>query len=412
MTTYNQMNPHLNYALEKFGYSKDSEGIEQYKQDMLNRVGSVSANTGKELTQGDVWKELNRLGIQQGENEVVESSQQSFAPGQKIVENKAKNPHLKYALNNAGYGDSNKDLFQFTQGMLNRIGTKSANTGKILTADDVYQELGRLGLSTKNVNDKDGSWVVVSDGDRFNQQYLMNGNGYTRGGGGETLVLGNGKVAFYNDKGIGGIGDSLEEAKLLTDAIASKDRNSSASQTYLAMRSKQEEINDYLKEVADYRAALQLESETAARKAYTNQKLAERATKNAMSVGGLKKSGVWDKQLQLLQRDYEDAMKELNVALSEGMAELDEGERALLAAGNEDLAAIYASYAAENDAKQQAADDAFTVALFGGETGDVYRQAAAYVTATEDMQEKLSRIAEIGRNIGDGDLVAELIALI
>jgi len=242
---------------------------------------------------------------------------------------------------------------------------------------------------------------------------LMNGKGYTRGGGGETMVLDNGKVAFYNAQGIGGIGDTLEEAKLLTEAIASKDRNSLASQTYLAMRSKQEEIDEYLKELADYRAALQLESETAAKKAYTNQKLAERATKNAMSVGGFGKSGVWNRELQLLQRDYDDAMKEIDTALNQGMAELDEGGRALLSAGSEDLATLYAAYMAEKEAmEQQRLDDPFTVALFGGETSDIYSQAVAYVTATDDIDEQLERIADVGKQTGDVTLVTDLIDLV
>lgn len=77
---------------------------------------------------------------------------------------------MQYAINQAG-GDPNawKSADAYAADMLNRVGTPSANTGKILTLEDVQKELTRLGYNTS----QKGDWTTVGG-----QQYLTSGDDY------------------------------------------------------------------------------------------------------------------------------------------------------------------------------------------------------------------------------------------
>ena len=204
------MNPNLNadleYALKIAGYSTDEAGKDAYRNNLIGRMNTRSANENKILGVDDINRELNRLGLAPMGNaaETIDAGKATGAgsignavdlnkqignnlvvPGESIAKsnqysgtaapkngaanlgsgmqnelnqsnramaNGASNTkeHFAYALTNAGYGTSNRDMVKFVENMLGRIGTVGAN-GEILTEADVYRELNRLGLTTKNV---------------------------------------------------------------------------------------------------------------------------------------------------------------------------------------------------------------------------------------------------------------------
>ena len=77
---------------------------------------------------------------------------------------------MQYAINQTG-GNANawKAADDYAADMLNRVGTPSANTGKILTLEDVQKELTRLGYNTS----QNGNWTIVGG-----QQFLTGGDDY------------------------------------------------------------------------------------------------------------------------------------------------------------------------------------------------------------------------------------------
>ena len=67
--TTGKITPEMSYAIKQTGGDPNSiKAADKYAEDLLGRVGSVSANTGKVLTAQDIQNELTRLGYQVSNN--------------------------------------------------------------------------------------------------------------------------------------------------------------------------------------------------------------------------------------------------------------------------------------------------------------------------------------------------------
>ena len=103
---------------------------------------------------------------------------------------------LSKVLADNGFSNDIYGKAEYVSRILNGVGTKDPTTGKIVTQDDAVKYLESLGLKVSG-STEGGSALVVSDGDRFNQWYLMSGSGYTRGGmNGSSVQLGNGDTVY------------------------------------------------------------------------------------------------------------------------------------------------------------------------------------------------------------------------
>ena len=102
----------------------------------------------------------------------------------------------------ASYGYAN-DMFgkaRYVEQVLNSVGTKNSSGGTV-SRDDVVNYLTGLGFTVEASKELGPDSLVVRDGDKMNQVYLMSGNGYNRGNGGWTYGTGDTKVEGYNPYG-------------------------------------------------------------------------------------------------------------------------------------------------------------------------------------------------------------------
>lgn len=102
--TTNTVTPAMSHAIKQAGGNpNDPKAADKYVENMLGRIGTLSANSGQVLTAADVQKELNRLGYKAngaGGDWMTVGSQQFLTGGDEY--NK-----LKDTLNNIGRGNMN-----------------------------------------------------------------------------------------------------------------------------------------------------------------------------------------------------------------------------------------------------------------------------------------------------------------
>ena len=102
--TTNTITPAMSHAIKQAGGNpNDPKAADKYVENMLGRIGTLSANSGQVLTAADVQKELNRLGYKAngaGGDWMTVGSQQFLTGGDEY--NKLKN-----TLNDIGRGNMN-----------------------------------------------------------------------------------------------------------------------------------------------------------------------------------------------------------------------------------------------------------------------------------------------------------------
>ena len=261
------------------------------------------------------------------------------------------------------------------------------------TSEEGLQSINRrLGYNEKVSVDDKGNVYFASGG----QEYLIGGKDY-------------GKVQFYNGLAAGGGGSAIM---------------SSINQT-------QKQIDDYVSELADYRASLQSSAEDAARQAYVNQQLAQKSLRNNFSRYGLVNSGYYQKNQQSLKNDYEDALREIQQELSAGLSEAESQESDIRQQGADALSEILASSGLLNEdtiefaqkefpviklskisddqgvfqnkqvpsnqkstKSDEVSEEEFAQALNSDVVGN-YQSIVNYVADSENTQEQIARIAEL-----------------
>ena len=169
-------------------YSGMTQAQLQNEQKYLNNLvqNGATGNTNWAKSQ------LNELQKYLGSS----SSGGSSVSGGAQTSNNISSTSLSKVLADNGFSNDIYGKAEYVSRILNGVGTKDPTTGKIVTQDDAVKYLESLGLKVSG-STEGGSALVVSDGDRFNQWYLMSGNGYTRGGmNGSSVQLGNGDTVY------------------------------------------------------------------------------------------------------------------------------------------------------------------------------------------------------------------------
>lgn len=172
----------VNYS----GYTKDQyENQSQYLNNLINSGSAGQAAWAQ--------NELNSLNAQykpSSSSSSVSSSGTNYTPGSSVpsgsvasgsyVEDglKFKNnyttdyitPDMAYAIKqNGGNPYDRNAVDNYVRDLLGRVGTVSANTGNVLTLQDIQNELNRLGFQTST----NGDWTQVGG-----QEYLTSGDDY------------------------------------------------------------------------------------------------------------------------------------------------------------------------------------------------------------------------------------------
>ena len=285
-----------------------------------------------------------------------------------------------------------------------KTSTSTSNIeNKKSNAQELVKKYGTTEEGLQSINRRLGYNEKVSVDDR--------GNVYFASGGQEYLIGGKdyGKVQFYNGLAAGGAGSSVM---------------SSINQT-------QKQIDDYVSQLADYRASLQSSAEDAARQAYVNQQLAQKSLRNNFSRYGLVNSGYYQKNQQSLKNDYETALEEIQRELSAGLSEAKDQESSIRQQGADALSEILANNGLLNEdtiefaqkefpvlrlskvsddsgvfqnkqvpsnqkssQNEDVSEEEFAQALNSDVLGN-YRDIVNYVADSANTQEQIARVAEL-----------------
>lgn len=297
------------------------------------------------------------------------------------------------SLNNAGKGNSGGG----SSGSSSSGGTSSIDQGK-QNAQDLLKRYGTTtsGLAQANASLSAGEKIKSENGNLYyvtnGQEYLIGGNDYN-------------KMNFYGGLAQGGANSAIM-----------RDINKS-----------QKQIDEYVSQLADYRAALQSSAEDAARQAYVNQQLAQKTLRNNLSRYGLEKSGYYQKSQQNLKNDYEKAMAEIKSQLNSELDEVNAQEESIRKEGADAVAEILANNGLLNqdtigfatkefpilkvsdvpveqglfsaktvnkNKKDDVSAEEFAAAL-NGEKMDEYKKLANYVLKSDSAAEQLSKVKSL-----------------
>lgn len=211
-------------------------------------------------------------------------------------------PEMSYAIKQAG-GDPNgiKAADKYAEDLLGRVGSISANTGKVLTAQDIQNELTRLGYQVST----NGDWTNVGS-----QSYLTSGQDYDYL---KDLYAkqGYGNVNIYNGNGLPGYGSnggsyvSSGASNVLPDGInyggsdyAGVDGYSSYVDAYMqALQNQLDYLNDQKKLAED-------NADQEKRQAYVAMRLGQKALNEQNAASGLQDSGYSESSNIALTADY------------------------------------------------------------------------------------------------------------
>ena len=283
------------------------------------------------------------------------------------------------SVSNGSSGSAIENQKKNVQNLLNQYGRSEAGLAQI------NQQLG----GSSKVKSENGNIYYVSGG----QEYLVGGNGYN-------------SMNFYNGLAKGGAGSTVMKE----------------------MRQAQKQIDDYVAQLADYRANLQSSAEDAAREAYVNQQLAQKTLRNNLSRYGLEKSGYYQKSQQNLKSDYEKALADIRAQLDTNLDEINTQESSIRKNGADAMAEILANNgllttdtinfatkefpsikisdvpvnqglyagktAAEQKKKNEVSAEEFAAALNGNELNE-YSKLANYVFKSDNLKEQLSKVKDL-----------------
>ena len=206
-------------------------------------------------------------------------------------------PAMSYAIKQAG-GDPNsiKAADKYAEDLLGRVGSVSANTGKVLTAQDIQNELTRLGYQVST----NGDWTNVGS-----QSYLTSGQDYDYL---KDLYAkqGYGNVNIYTGQGLPGYG-SNGGSYTASDAggsyaggvnYAGVDGYSSYVDAYMQALQNQLAYLDEQKKLAEDNA------DQEKRQAYVAMRLGQKALNEQNAASGLQDSGYSESSNIALTSDY------------------------------------------------------------------------------------------------------------
>lgn len=206
-------------------------------------------------------------------------------------------PGMSYAIKQAG-GDPNgiKAADKYAEDLLGRVGSISANTGKVLTAQDIQNELTRLGYQVST----NGDWTNVG-----NSAFLTSGSDYDYL---KNLYAnqGYGNVNIYNGKGLpwnennGGSYTASGAGGSYAGGVnyAGVDGYSSYVDTYMQALQNQLDYLDEQKKLAEDNA------DQEKRQAYVAMRLGQKALNEQNAASGLQDSGYSESSNIALTSDY------------------------------------------------------------------------------------------------------------
>ena len=289
------------------GYTKDQyENQSQYLNNLINSGSAGQAAWAK--------NELDSLNSQykpsSSSSSSVSSSGTNYTPGSSVpsgsvasgsyVEDglKFKNnyttdyitPDMAYAIQQTGGNPYDKNAVDnYVRDLLGRVGTVSANTGNVLTLQDIQNELNRLGFQTST----NGDWTTVGG-----QQYLTSGDDYD--------YLKN----FYQQNGYGNVniytGQPINGGNYVNGVYNGSAPNYGSGtdlyDNYLSAY--QEALNQQLANIEEQQRLAQASADEQQRQAYVAMRLGQKALNEQNAASGLQDSGYSESSNIALTADY------------------------------------------------------------------------------------------------------------
>ena len=288
------------------GYTKDQyENQSQYLNNLINSGSAGQAAWAQ--------NELNSLNAQykpSSSSSSVSSSGTNYTPGSSVpsgsvasgsyVEDglKFKNnyttdyitPDMAYAIQQTGGNPYDKNAVDnYVRDLLGRVGTVSANTGNVLTLQDIQNELNRLGFQTST----NGDWTTVGG-----QQYLTSGDDYD--------YLKN----FYQQNGYGNVniytGQPINGGNYVNGVYnGSAPTYGSGTDLYdNYLSAYQEALNQQLANIEEQQRLAQASADEQQRQAYVAMRLGQKALNEQNAASGLQDSGYSESSNIALTADY------------------------------------------------------------------------------------------------------------
>ena len=284
------------------GYTKDQyENQSQYLNNLINSGSAGQAAWAK--------NELDSLNSQykpsSSSSSSVSSSGTSYTPGGSVpsgtyIEDglKFKNnyttdyitPDMAYAIQQTGGNPYDRNAVDnYVRDLLGRVGTVSANTGNVLTLQDIQNELNRLGFQTST----NGDWTQVGG-----QEYLTSGSDY------DNLKklyneMGYGNVNIYTGQPISG-GNYVNS--VYNGTVPTYGSSTDLYDNYLSAY--QEALNQQLANIEEQQRLAQASADEQQRQAYVAMRLGQKALNEQNAASGLQDSGYSESSNIALTADY------------------------------------------------------------------------------------------------------------
>lgn len=331
--TTNTITPAMSHAIKQAGGNpNDPKAADKYVENMLGRIGTLSANSGQVLTAADVQKELNRLGYKAngaGGDWMTVGSQQFLTGGDEY--NK-----LKDTLNDIGRGNMNiyNGEMMPTQGNIYNYYAAQAGGGNVGYSSymDAYakaleQQLSRIDeqkrLAAENADkEKRQAYVAMKLGQKaLNEQNAASGlqdSGYseqsnialTADYGNNLNTIDANYQQYLNDLAGTYADTALSGAGTLANLAQQDYANRIAAQQYADKMAQQQLENEWY------------EREWAAKQAQNEQNLAyEQAKTKADAAMSL---GLWTPEIEQIyginQQEYQGYLNEQSRAAARSAA--------------------------------------------------------------------------------------------
>lgn len=293
------------------GYTKDQyENQSQYLNNLINSGSAGQAAWAKnELDSlNSQYKPSSSTSAKPSSS--VSSSGTNYTPGSSVpsgsvasgtyVEDglKFKNnyttdyitPDMAYAIKQTGGNPYDRNAVDdYVRDLLGRVGTVSANTGNVLTLQDIQNELNRLGFQTST----NGDWTQVGG-----QEYLTSGSDY------DNLKklygeMGYGNVNIYTGQPISG-GNYVNSVYNGTAPTYSS--GTDLYDNYLSAY--QEALNQQLANIEEQQRLAQSSADEQQRQAYVAMRLGQKALNEQNAASGLQDSGYSESSNIALTADY------------------------------------------------------------------------------------------------------------
>lgn len=293
------------------GYTKDQyENQSQYLNNLINSGSAGQAAWAKnELDSlNSQYKPSSSTSAKPSSS--VSSSGTNYTPGSSVpsgsvasgtyVEDglKFKNnyttdyitPDMAYAIKQTGGNPYDRNAVDnYVRDLLGRVGTVSANTGNVLTLQDIQNELNRLGFQTST----NGDWTQVGG-----QEYLTSGSDY------DNLKklygeMGYGNVNIYTGQPISG-GNYVNS--VYNGTAPNYGSGTDLYDNYLSAY--QEALNQQLANIEEQQRLAQASADEQQRQAYVAMRLGQKALNEQNAASGLQDSGYSESSNIALTADY------------------------------------------------------------------------------------------------------------